>query len=35
MIQTLPTDKPLPSPSVLEFLRQFAREFRPRKVAEA
>lgn len=35
MIQTLPTEPPSPNPLVLEFLRQFAREFRPQKVAGA
>lgn len=35
MTQSLPNDHPTPSPSVLEFLRRFARQFRPQSIAEA
>lgn len=35
MIETIPTENPSPSPAVLEYLRQFARRFRPQQMAEA
>ena len=35
MINSAPTETPAPSPSVLEYLRQFARRFRPGNMAEA
>ncbi len=35
MILSQSNDTPAPSPAVLEFLRQFARQFRPQNIAEA
>jgi len=35
MVYFTPEEKPTPNPAVLEFLRQFARQFRPQTIAQA